>query len=84
MTQRPVFISVFVTSYRRYQTAGDAQNTRGEAGYPSSSTRLVDNNVCVDLNLGEGGRIGQVFVFGRDFDTKVVPWSGDGPEGWAR
>ncbi|KAH0830342.1 hypothetical protein J3R83DRAFT_1734 [Lanmaoa asiatica] len=42
------------------------------------------NYIGVDLNPGEGGSIGQVIVFGRDFDTKVVLWRGDGPGGWAR
>jgi cell wall assembly regulator SMI1 len=41
------------------------------------------NYVGVDLNPGEGGSVGQVIVFGRDFDTKVVLWKGDGPAGWA-
>lgn len=41
------------------------------------------NYIGVDLNPGEGGSIGQVIVFGRDFDTKVVLWRGDGPGGWA-
>lgn len=41
------------------------------------------NYVGLDLNPGEGGSVGQVIVFGRDFDTKVVLWKGDGPAGWA-
>lgn len=41
------------------------------------------NYVGVDLNPGEGGSLGQVIIFGRDFDTKVVLWKGDGPAGWA-
>lgn len=41
------------------------------------------NYVGIDLNPGEGGSVGQVIVFGRDFDTKVVLWKGDGPAGWA-
>lgn len=41
------------------------------------------NYVGIDLNPGEGGSVGQVIVFGRDFDTKVVLWRGDGPVGWA-
>lgn len=44
----------------------------------------VGNYIGVDLNPGEGGSAGQVIVFGRDFDTKVVLWHGDGPGGWAR
>ncbi len=45
------------------------------------------NYVGVDLNpppAETGGQAGQVIVFGRDFDTKVVLWRGDGPAGWAK
>ncbi|KAJ6547034.1 hypothetical protein B0H19DRAFT_1379391 [Mycena capillaripes] len=42
------------------------------------------NYVGIDLNPDEGGSIGQVIVFGRDFDTKIVLWTGDGPAGWAK
>ncbi|KAF8130466.1 hypothetical protein K438DRAFT_1788699 [Mycena galopus ATCC 62051] len=42
------------------------------------------NYVGVDVNPDEGGSVGQVIVFGRDFDTKVVLLSGDGPAGWAK
>ncbi|KAF5391740.1 hypothetical protein D9757_001822 [Collybiopsis confluens] len=42
------------------------------------------NYVGVDLNPGDSGTSGQVIVFGRDFDTKVVLFNGDGPAGWAR
>ncbi|KAJ7445679.1 hypothetical protein B0H11DRAFT_2086345 [Mycena galericulata] len=42
------------------------------------------NYVGVDLNPDDGGSVGQVIVFGRDFDTKVVLWTGDGPAGWAK
>jgi len=38
----------------------------------------------IDMNPDEGGAVGQVIVFGRDFDTKVVMWRGDGPGGWAK
>ncbi|KAL4065252.1 hypothetical protein V8B97DRAFT_1915979 [Scleroderma yunnanense] len=41
------------------------------------------NYIGIDLNPGESGSIGQVIVFGRDFDTKVVLWRGDGLAGWA-
>ncbi|KAG6918029.1 hypothetical protein DXG01_016881 [Tephrocybe rancida] len=44
----------------------------------------VGNYVGVDLNPDENGSVGQVMVFGRDFDTKVVLWRGDGPAGWAK
>ncbi|KAI0320084.1 hypothetical protein OF83DRAFT_1162593 [Amylostereum chailletii] len=42
------------------------------------------NYIGVDLNPGDRGSVGQVIVFGRDFDTKVVLWRGDGVVGWAR
>ncbi|KDQ60683.1 hypothetical protein JAAARDRAFT_31662 [Jaapia argillacea MUCL 33604] len=42
------------------------------------------NYLGVDLSPGEAGAPGQVIVFGRDFDTKVVMWRGDGPGGWAK
>ncbi|THH05292.1 hypothetical protein EW145_g4899 [Phellinidium pouzarii] len=41
------------------------------------------NYLGVDLNPDEHGSVGQVIVFGRDFDTKVVMWRGDGAAGWA-
>ena len=44
----------------------------------------VGNYIGVDLSPGELGQVGQVIVFGRDFDTKVVLWRGDGPTGWAK
>lgn len=44
------------------------------------------NYVGVDLtpNPSGGGRAGQVILFGRDFDTKVVVFGCDGPDGWAK
>jgi cell wall assembly regulator SMI1 len=42
------------------------------------------NYIGIDLNPGQKGSIGQVIIFGRDFDTKVVLWGGDGPGGWAK
>jgi cell wall assembly regulator SMI1 len=47
-------------------------------------TDRVGNYLGVDLNPGEKGTAGQVIVFGRDFDTKVVLWRGDGEAGWAK
>ncbi|PPR06001.1 hypothetical protein CVT26_005723 [Gymnopilus dilepis] len=44
----------------------------------------VGNYLGVDLNPGEQGSVGQIIVFGRDFDTKVVMWRGDGLTGWAK
>ncbi|TFK55159.1 hypothetical protein OE88DRAFT_1694524 [Heliocybe sulcata] len=42
------------------------------------------NYLGIDLNPAEGGAPGQVIIFGRDFDTKVVMWRGEGPSGWAK
>ncbi|KAK7449666.1 Cell wall assembly regulator [Stygiomarasmius scandens] len=42
------------------------------------------NYIGVDLNPGESGASGQVIIFGRDFDTKVVLFNGDGAAGWAK
>ncbi|KAI0035939.1 hypothetical protein K488DRAFT_42234 [Vararia minispora EC-137] len=42
------------------------------------------NYIGVDVNPDEGGSIGQVIVFGRDFDTKVVLHRGEGSGGWAK
>ncbi|KAI0693278.1 hypothetical protein BC835DRAFT_1276215 [Cytidiella melzeri] len=42
------------------------------------------NYLGVDLSPGDGGAVGQVIVFGRDFDTKVVMYRGDGENGWAK
>ena len=44
----------------------------------------VGNYLGVDMNPGEGGEVGQVIVFGRDFDTKVVMDRGPGYHGWAK
>ncbi|KAG1836641.1 hypothetical protein DFJ58DRAFT_690790 [Suillus subalutaceus] len=42
------------------------------------------NYIGIDLNPDAAGAVGQVIVFGREFDTKIVLWHGDGPGGWAR
>lgn len=42
------------------------------------------NYIGIDMNPAEKGAAGQVIVFGRDFDTKVVLFNGDGPAGWAK
>jgi cell wall assembly regulator SMI1 len=46
----------------------------------------VGNYVGVDLspNPNGGGSPGQVILFGRDFDTKIVLWRGEGEGGWGR
>lgn len=55
-----------------------------QRGWIPLITDKTGNYLGVDLNPDEGGAVGQVIVFGRDFDTKVVLWRGDGPAGWAR
>jgi len=42
------------------------------------------NYMGIDMNPDAKGAIGQLIVFGRDFDTKVVLWRGDGEAGWAK
>ncbi|KIJ44060.1 hypothetical protein M422DRAFT_135486, partial [Sphaerobolus stellatus SS14] len=42
------------------------------------------NYLGVDMNPDAKGSAGQVIVFGRDFDTKVALWRGEGEAGWAR
>ncbi|KAH8106776.1 hypothetical protein BXZ70DRAFT_915070 [Cristinia sonorae] len=59
---------------REYSTRGWIPLVADKAG----------NYLGIDMNPGEGGAVGQVIVFGRDFDTKVVMWRGDGPGGWAK
>ncbi|KAF8328885.1 uncharacterized protein EI90DRAFT_3125625 [Cantharellus anzutake] len=44
----------------------------------------VGNYIGIDINPGPKGSAGQVIVFGRDFDTKIVLWNGNGQHGWAR
>lgn len=53
------------------------------AGWIPLIADRAGNYIGVDLNPAQGGHVGQVIVFGRDFDTKVVLWRGDGPSGWA-
>ncbi|KAK0546762.1 Cell wall assembly regulator [Tilletia horrida] len=46
----------------------------------------VGNYIGIDLNPhpSGSGSPGQVIAFGRDLDTKVVLWRGDGEGGWGR
>ena len=46
-------------------------------------TDKTGNYLGIDMNPGEDGQVGQVIVFGRDFDTKVVMHRGQGYHGWA-
>ena len=54
-----------------------------QRGWIPLVTDKTGNYLGVDLSPDEGGAVGQVIVFGRDFDTKVVMWRGEGPTGWA-
>ncbi|KAG9096225.1 Cell wall assembly regulator, partial [Ceratobasidium sp. 392] len=45
-------------------------------------TDRAGNYLGVDLAPAEQGSFGQVIVFGRDFDTKVVMFRGEGEDGW--
>ncbi|THV07941.1 hypothetical protein K435DRAFT_741422 [Dendrothele bispora CBS 962.96] len=79
-------------------TGGNAQLREAMSSIPSGWIRreysqrgwiplIADksgNYIGVDLNPGEGGAIGQVIIFGRDFDTKIVLFNGDGTAGWAK
>jgi cell wall assembly regulator SMI1 len=49
-------------------------------------TDHVGNYIGIDLspNPNGGGSPGQVILFGRDFDTKIVLWRGEGEGGWGR
>lgn len=49
-------------------------------------TDRVGNYVGIDLSPqpNGGGAPGQVILFGRDFDTKIVLWRGEGEGGWGR
>ncbi|KAI0054170.1 hypothetical protein FA95DRAFT_1480301 [Auriscalpium vulgare] len=64
--------------------AGWIRREYSQRGWIPLISDKTGNYVGVDLNPGEGGSVGQAIIFGRDFDTKVVLWRGDGPAGWAR
>ena len=40
------------------------------------------NYMGIDLSPGDAGVAGQIIIFGRDFDTKVVVHRGEGAHGW--
>lgn len=63
---------------------GWIQKEYSQRGWVPLIADKAGNYLGIDLNPGEQGTVGQVIVFGRDFDTKVVLWNGDGPTGWAK
>ena len=64
--------------------SGWVRKSYSQRGWIPLIADKAGNYVGIDLNPGESGSVGQVIVFGRDFDTKVVLWKGDGPTGWAK
>lgn len=63
---------------------GWIRNEYSSRGWIPLVADKAGNYLGVDMTPGEGGAPGQVIVFGRDYDTKVVLWHGDGPGGWAK
>lgn len=55
-----------------------------QRGWIPLVTDKAGNYMGIDLSPGESGEAGQVIIFGRDFDTKVVVFRGEGYAGWAR
>lgn len=55
-------------------------------GWVPLVTDHMGNYIGVDMTppAGGGGSPGQVIIFGRDFDTKVVLYGCDGIEGWSK
>ncbi|KZV84429.1 hypothetical protein EXIGLDRAFT_655021, partial [Exidia glandulosa HHB12029] len=64
--------------------AGWIRKEYSQRGWIPLVTDKAGNYMGVDLSPGESGQPGQVIIFGRDFDTKVVVFRGEGPAGWAR
>ncbi|KZT68166.1 hypothetical protein DAEQUDRAFT_745822 [Daedalea quercina L-15889] len=53
-------------------------------GWVPLVTDKAGNYLGMDLTPDEDGKAGQVIVFGRDFDTKVVMFRGEGEGGWGK
>lgn len=55
-------------------------------GWVPLITDHVGNYIGIDLSPHPSGNgsPGQVIIFGRDFDTKIVLWRGEGEGGWGR
>ncbi|WFD18316.1 Cell wall assembly regulator [Malassezia caprae] len=65
------------------------QWVRCEYSCPGWIPLIADGNgnyLGVDLSPDPAGpgKAGQVILFGRDFDTKIVVYGCDGPDGWAK
>ncbi|CAO1630508.1 unnamed protein product [Parajaminaea phylloscopi] len=74
---------------RQWQSSCPDKWVRAEyscRGWIPLITDHVGNYIGVDLtpHPSGGGAPGQVILFGRDFDTKVVLWRGEGEGGWGR
>ncbi|KDQ11703.1 hypothetical protein BOTBODRAFT_135508 [Botryobasidium botryosum FD-172 SS1] len=64
--------------------AGWIRREYSSKGWIPLATDRTGNYLGVDLNPDTSGAVGQVIIFGRDFDTKVVLFRGEGEAGWAR
>lgn len=74
---------------RQWQSSCPDRWVRAEyscRGWVPLITDHVGNYIGVDLtpHPSGAGAPGQVILFGRDFDTKVVLWRGEGEGGWGR
>lgn len=73
---------------RRHMRSCPPGRVRQEYSHPGWIPLVADgmgNYLGVDLSPDPrgDGKPGQVILFGRDFDTKMVLYGCDGPEGWA-
>jgi cell wall assembly regulator SMI1 len=64
--------------------AGYIRCRYSDPGWFPLATDRAGNYLGVDMNPGDKGTSGQVIVFGRDFDVKIVLSQGDGDGAWAR
>ena len=70
---------------REYSCRGWIPLVTDKAGnYIGVDLRPPPRPMNPDGSSGPGGSPGQVIIFGRDFDTKIVLWRGDGESGWAK
>ncbi|KAJ7466207.1 hypothetical protein B0H11DRAFT_1921944 [Mycena galericulata] len=61
-----------------------AANNNKDKDHIFIQTQMSTHISPARIDPDDGGSVGQVIVFGHDFDTKVVLWTGDGPAGWAK